>query len=261
MMMTTAITRACLTQLSLCSVLFFGCRSQDSADVYVGNANDNSTVLDLSVGSGNTLSRDSSYKSVERVNWRGARITEKDADYVSHFPALKDIDIRDSSLSQEAIESLLSTKTLSTFKANQPEVPNRLVRKCNKDSGLRRLILNDTGVTDAQIEKFATCPKLEELQLGGSDVTDKGTCSLASAIQLKTLILSNTKVTSDGIACLIKLPALNELGLVGTKVDDNVVQYLKAMKDLQWVGLSRTRVSEKKLQDLRSARSDLRLGR
>jgi Leucine-rich repeat (LRR) protein len=111
--------------------------------------------------------------------------------------------------------------------------------------GLRRLVLNKSGVTDKEIAAIAGCTGLRELVIPESTLTDAGLPDLLKLSKLEALDLSdNAKITDKSIAQLIKLERLEVLRLNKTGITDKGLMELKPLEGLRELSVGGSKVSQ-----------------
>ena len=111
-------------------------------------------------------------------------------------------------------------------------------------TGLRRLVLWDTPVTDAAIFGLHRLHELEMLDLCQTGVGDPGVEALADLANLRWLSLTATRITDTGVASLSHLPELRRLSLAGTAVTEAGLVALTWLDDLRWLSLGDTAVTD-----------------
>ena len=87
--------------------------------------------------------------------------------------------------------------------------------------------LNQTQVTDAELERLKAVEGLVSLQLHSAPITDKGLDTIGQLTSLKQLELSNTRITDKGLEKLAGLKNLERLYLHNTPVTREGVDALR----------------------------------
>ena len=87
--------------------------------------------------------------------------------------------------------------------------------------------LNETPVTDQELEKLKPLEGLVALELHSTRITDKGLDAIALLTSLKRLELSNTRVTDKGLEKLGSLQNLERLYLHNTPVTKEGVEAIR----------------------------------
>ncbi len=122
-------------------------------------------------------------------------------------------------------------------------------------TGLKRLNLYNTEVTDAGLSLLPTFAKLRWLNLGSEvstlRITDAGLAQLPSMTSLLELNLGNTDIGDAGLVHLAGLTGLVRLGLSGTNVRGPGLQHLRPLAQLKWLNLVNTPLDDAGTQQLR----------
>lgn len=124
---------------------------------------------------------------------------------------------------------------------------------------LRRLVLNKSGVTNAEAAGLAGCQELRELVIPESQVTEKGVAELAKLSRLEKLDLSGNKKLGDAAAPhLAKLERLERLYLSQTAFTDKGLDPLKPLEGLRTLDLRGSKVSDEAARAFADAMPNLR---
>jgi hypothetical protein len=83
----------------------------------------------------------------------------------------------------------------------------------NSNPRIIKVSLNDTPVTDADLESLGQLAQLKSLYLGRTNITDAGLAHLQHLTPLQTLGLNNTAITDKGLEHLQGLKQLKTLNL------------------------------------------------
>jgi Leucine-rich repeat (LRR) protein len=114
------------------------------------------------------------------------------------------------------------------------------------------LLVDNTRVTDADLEQFHGLSQLQALNLNGSPITDAGLKQLQGLESLQRLYLANTGVTGTGLEYLQGLKRLQRLDLHGARIGDSGLEQLRKCAALRWINLDGTAVSDVALGHLES---------
>lgn len=87
--------------------------------------------------------------------------------------------------------------------------------------------LNQTKVTDTELERLKGIEGLVSLQLHSAPITDKGLDTIGQLTSLEQLELSNTRITDKGLEKLAGLENLQRLYLHNTPVTKKGVEALR----------------------------------
>ena len=115
--------------------------------------------------------------------------------------------------------------------------------------GVRTLSLNDTAVSDMSLEQIQSWRQLNYLGLMRTNVTSEGMRYLEEMQSLDTLILESTNVGDEGAASIAKLRRLGMLNMGGTQVTSAAIPRLSNLS-LGMLGLSQTVVDDAAISDL-----------
>lgn len=96
------------------------------------------------------------------------------------------------------------------------------------------LNLNDTGVTDQQMEAVSKLEKLRVLYLNNTGITDKGMARLSSLSELQRLSLAGTRVTDQSVSSFLKMKNLTSLFLYRTAfTETGILQLADGLEDVK----------------------------
>ncbi len=119
-------------------------------------------------------------------------------------------------------------------------------------TGLRRLDLNYSSITDDGMQYVAGMKELTHLALRDTLVSDAGVRHLAGLSKLESLDLYGTSLTDTGVSSLAGLKRLRKLNLLGANVSDESAALLAALPELEELNLYRSRITNDGLAKLRS---------
>jgi hypothetical protein len=120
-------------------------------------------------------------------------------------------------------------------------------------TGLERLNLGDSTVSDAGIAHLNGLSDLCLLFLQRTKVTDAGLSHLRRLTQLEWLDLSHTRVTDAGLAHLEPMTRLTRLNLEDTPVTDAGLSHLRRLTSLEALYVRSTQVTDAGVRDLERA--------
>lgn len=95
-------------------------------------------------------------------------------------------------------------------------------------TGLERLELAGTSISDAAMDQIVAFNKLRDLDLSSTKITDAGAAKLSGLSQLEQLRLNSTKVGDGALQALAQIKTLKHVDVVGTSVSASGVAALKA---------------------------------
>jgi hypothetical protein len=133
-------------------------------------------------------------------------------------------------------------------------VTDALLENLRPLSGLKRLSLKQTEISDTGLANIERLVEIECLDLSDTNVTDSGLRHLAPLRRLQGLYLVNTRVTDAGLEQLKGLRRLKWLELSGTGVTDAGLKELTSFEDLESLGLIGTRITDAGLEHLKGLR-------
>ncbi len=110
--------------------------------------------------------------------------------------------------------------------------------------------LNDTAVTDADLEHLKGHTSLEILVLRDTSITDAGLEHLAGLTNLWKLDLDATRITGAGLRHLKGLKKLHSLYVAHTRLTDAGLEHLKGHASLGLLGLEDTSITDAGLEHL-----------
>lgn len=95
--------------------------------------------------------------------------------------------------------------------------------------GVRRVDLNEKGVTDADLDKLKDLANVEYLGLHSARISNAGLDKIAAMKSLREVELSYTRINDEGLKKLEALPNLKKIFLYGTKVTkDGAASFAKS---------------------------------
>lgn len=121
---------------------------------------------------------------------------------------------------------------------------------------VKMISLNDTDVSDAELEHLTGLSNLEFLRLDNTQVGDEGLEYLGGLTKIQRLWLDNTQVGDAGVEQLRAMTQLEYLGLDNTHVGDAGLEHLRGLTNLQHLYLEETRVTETGINNLQNALPD-----
>ena len=119
-------------------------------------------------------------------------------------------------------------------------------------SDLTNVRLSNTKITKATVRRLGNLSKLEQIDLSNTQITDDAIASLTTLQYLFSLDLSKTSITGSELPSLKSLQRLFSLSLDHTMINDRGLEYLEPLKTLRVLSLSNTQVSDRGLELLGS---------
>jgi hypothetical protein len=120
-------------------------------------------------------------------------------------------------LSTEMVSELESLTNLRVLALNDTQVTDVQLQRLNVLTNLKTLGLANTQITDAVLHHLKGMRKLEWLYLDRTQVTDAGLEQLEGLTKLGGLRLDNTRITDAVLKTLEKAPSLKDHFLMGTQ--------------------------------------------
>ena len=108
---------------------------------------------------------------------------------------------------------------------------------------LRRLILEEAGLTGSDLEPLRNFRNLEIVALDGNPIGDDGAEYLADFPRLTRLSLNQTQIGDEALVRIAGNKALQHLNLHGTRVSDVGIAHLARLRELNWLEISETKVT------------------
>lgn len=118
-----------------------------------------------------------------------------------------------------------------------------------------------TGAGDDALASLAGFTGLKKLTLNNTKISDAGLDHVKGLASLEKLYLVDTAIGDAALERIKELPALQVLSLVGTGVTDPGLEQLKDMKSLQVVFLAATKVTDEGVKKLQEALPELKVER
>lgn len=152
-------------------------------------------------------------KELKKVRLSGLQTTPQTAAILASFPALVDLDLSGSTVTDADMTPIYSAQKLTKLNLYQTQISDAgvenlrgIVRSLFPSNALpTRLVslnLDATRVTDAGVETLSIFPALTFLHLGRTAITDAAVESLAKLTKLEKLHVTRTGVTDSGVARL-----------------------------------------------------------
>lgn len=117
-------------------------------------------------------------------------------------------------------------------------------------TGLQRLYLRGTSVTDDGLKNISQLTDLTELDLADVSLSDSGISALAGLTKLRRLNLQASTVTDAGLDALRGMTGLEELSLYRTRVTNAGLAKLANLKELRTIDLRYSRATASGVQEL-----------
>ncbi len=155
---------------------------------------------------------------------------------LEHITAL---DLRDASLSDEGLESVVRLKRLERLNLTGTTITDDGIETLVALGQLKTLLVSSPQVTDAGLQAIARLTQLEELNLVGTAITDDGLAHLAQLKSLKLLAIAGQHITDVGLTAIAThCTDLVRLELAGTQITDNGLTALNQLPRLEVLNLN-----------------------
>jgi Leucine-rich repeat (LRR) protein len=119
-------------------------------------------------------------------------------------------------------------------------------------SGLKRLDLSLTRISDRGLRALKTAPAIEELNLYFAEqIGDEGAAVLRNWKHLKRVNLRGTKITDSTLEALAGLPGIERLDIGWAQITDTGLEHLSALTNLRWLTMGGNKLTDAALQFLR----------
>ncbi len=202
---------------------------QKQESLYIGQSPD---VLDDMTLSSNKII-DSKADDRESLTLRYG-VDEDGIKKLAHRKSLRHLDISQASVTDSVFEDLAVLPNLKRLVLNRTGVST--LAGIEKLTGLERLDLKNTAITNDSLTRLKALKKLEELNLTATSISDAGVRNLTALPSLRSLSLSATLVTPAVADELIKLP-LVRISLARTDVDETTIRKIAEMRSLQYLDI------------------------
>jgi hypothetical protein len=116
--------------------------------------------------------------------------------------------------------------------------------------GASGIWLNNSRVTDADLEQLRVFSSITSLEISGTRITDRGLVHLESFPFLRDLFVADTRVSDVGLAHLSGLRRLTHLSLERTRVKGPGLSHLAQLPSLRWLSLCGTRLTDEDIAQL-----------
>lgn len=185
--------------------------------------------------------------------------------HLADLPQLEDLSLYhiniDDLLGDEALKVAARIKSLRKLSVNECGVTDAGMRHLESMTELTELSLGHNRITEIGLNSLARLKKLRLLELNGypsiqsdmSAITDDGLQQLSELQNLEMLGLSGLKVSGANL----KFPKLKELHLTGQQVNDAALEKIAAHQNLRVLGLPFTSVTDRGMEHVARLR-DLR---
>ena len=162
---------------------------------------------------------------------------------------LDNLFIYDQALNEDAMQALSLVQTLYAIHLRGVEFPGCSLKQLRKLPELERLSLEDTRLSNSEIECLGEVVGLRRLRLGPG-FTGEGLRALRGMEQLEELSLSFTDFRGPGLDALVGLKRLKRLDLAQTRITEVDIQEAARISSLEELQLDYTEIGDEALQYL-----------
>ena len=137
---------------------------------------------------------------------------------------------------------LLGPDALTILRLDHPNFGDDDLSALSHLTGLQRLMLVNTAVTDAGMTHVLKLTGLVRLFLDGTGIGDEAVAALEDS-QLQRLSVNNTKIGDGAMRAASRIGTLTHLMCANTRVTDAGLKYLKDMTQLALLDVSESEVT------------------
>ena len=214
--------------------------------------------------------------NLEKLSLETTQVGDAGARSLAKLTALVDLNLNQTTITDAGLKPLaaLKLRRLSldhTLVNSLPDLPATLVElelagtAASMDAlqhiasitGLQRLNLSYTDITDESLVLLAPLGKLRSLDLTSTEIGDVAAAHLESLAGLEELSLNYTRIGDKGVQAVAQLSNLKSLEIVRTRVTDAALTSLASLASLSHLNLNYTKVTDRGLWSL-SAMPSLR---
>jgi hypothetical protein len=175
-----------------------------------------------------------------------ASLTGTGAATLRRFSELRELRLGNRRLAAAGYQAIAKLPKLEVLQLQNAD--DAAVRHLAPLTRLRRLYLDDTGVTGRGLERL---PLLTHLGVSRTPFGDAGMAAVAELPRLRELNVTGTDITGAGLAHLRGLRWLEELYVVETGLRDRDLVHLEPLKRLRTIAIWDTDVTKKGVAALR----------
>jgi len=157
---------------------------------------------------------------------------------------IRAVDLANCSIDHDLMRLLAETPTITDLALSATNLADNHLTLLRGKMNVRKLRLNDTGITNVGLEHVGTLKNLELLELTGARITDHGLAHLARLKKLTWLAPCRCPITDAGAEHIAHMTSLRELRLNDTRLTDDGIKKLAALKNLQLLELRDVRLTD-----------------
>lgn len=191
-----------------------------------------------------SLAKDSNYVT--------APMTQVGLVELKKFPKLTDLFLYGVKFGDEGLKALQGKSGITKLDLRLTDVSDTTVGQLAGIPSLEQLHLEQTRVTDAGLAQLKTLPKLKSLHLGYTDIGDAGLAGVSGLEHLEVLAITKGKVTDAGVAHLKGMTGLTSLMLPDNQITGAGVANLKGLTKLKELNLYYNKLDNASLAVIKS---------
>jgi len=166
---------------------------------------------------------------------------------------IRELMIRDTRLSREAVLRLLERRELQSFTVPCIPLNDADAELIGEQPKLTHVNFMQSGLTDNGLAALKP-QRLSALNVAGTRITSAALQKELAASQIQYLWIDGLQFTPELAAQLSQMKTLNMLALMGPDVTDAHVKLIESMQNLKYVRFDQTRISAEAAEALRIAR-------
>ncbi|MCA9185689.1 MAG: hypothetical protein R3E01_14340 [Pirellulaceae bacterium] len=173
-----------------------------------------------------------------------SQATGKGLAEVCRLPRLRYLSLRGLRLREDAFAALATATSVQMLGLDETNITDAQLEHCGHLPNLNTLWLNSTAVSDEGLKHLAELPKLEKLYLTRLKLAGPGLEALKDVVSLRYLSLQEVPLSDSQASSLVHLKQLTTLGLDQTKISDEGLGFVAQLNNLETLWLDGTKVSD-----------------
>lgn len=184
--------------------------------------------------------------SLKRLRVPSTAITNQGLKTICSMKQLELLDVTQcSKISSEGLQALVQLDNLKNLSVGGLSVTDQSIASIGQLKKLAALAIQDSPVTDASADVFASLPKLREFNAFKTQLGDGTLDALGSAKELSKVKLRRCAITTNGVASRIeKLSNVVALEISENAIEDEALVAISKMPKLEDLNLLRTKVTD-----------------
>lgn len=156
-------------------------------------------------------------------------------------------------LNDEIVGEVANLWRLTSLNLDNTNISDKQLQKIGGLRSLISLLLSDTNITDDGLAHLGGLKNIESLHLCRIRITDTGLKHIQGLTTLKILDLSGSDITDEGLKHLLDLDDIEHLLLANTSVTDKGIALLPEMEKLKRLTLINTKVTPEAIANIKKA--------